>query len=97
VSASGGSASGLLAFRDPDWHPDGHSVDFVPRDPDSHGFIFGGTNVETGRGEGGTVVWNYSTSFGTGTLMAGQHDIFDVILRDNSGATATHTLDFLLV
>ncbi len=95
--ALAGGASGSFIFSDPDWYPDGHSVDFVWHNPDTHGFVFGGTNVETGTGEGGTVVWNYFADFGVGTLVPGQHDGFDIVLRDHYGATTTHTVDILLI
>ena len=92
-----GSTSGSFTFDDPDWYPDGHIVGFVPHNPDSHGFIFGGTPVETGVGGSEQVTWNYKTDFGPGTPVVGQHDVWDVVVQDHFGASATHTLDFLLV
>ena len=35
--------------------------------------------------------------YGPGTLVAGQHDVWDVVVQDHFGAVATHTLDFHLV
>jgi VCBS repeat-containing protein len=97
VAAVGGSASGSFTITDPDWYPDGHSVDFVARNPGSHGFIFGGTPVEGGTGGSEPISWSYSVNPATGTLLPGQHDIFDVIVHDHYGSTVTHTLDFFLV
>jgi VCBS repeat-containing protein len=95
--ANHGNASGSFTFTDPDWYPDGQAADFVWHDPNAHGFVFGGTGVDGGVGEGGTVVWNYSANPATGTLQPGQHDVFDIVLHDHSGATATHTVDVLLL
>jgi VCBS repeat-containing protein len=95
--ANHGSASGSFTFTDPDWYPDGLTVDFVWHNPNAHGFVFGGTGVGSGVGEGGTVVWNYSANPATGTLQPGEHDVFDNVLHDHFGATATHTVDVLLL
>lgn len=89
--------SGSFIFTDPDWYPDGHIVEFVPHNPDAHGFIFGGTPVETGQGGSEQVTWNYSPDVGVGALLAGQHDVWDVVVQDHFGALATHMLDFHLV
>jgi VCBS repeat-containing protein len=92
-----GSTSGSFIYSDADWYPDGQTVDFVPHNPGTHGFIFGGTGVGTGIGGTAPVSWNYIADFGPGTLVAGQHDVWDVVVRDHFGAVATHTLDFFLV
>jgi VCBS repeat-containing protein len=92
-----GSTSGGFTLTDPDFWPDGHSVVFVPHNPDSHGFIFGGTPVEAGVGGSEPITWNYTADFGPGTLVAGQHDVWDVVVQDHFGASVTHTLDFHLV
>ena len=92
-----GSTSGSFTFTDPDWGPDGHTVESVPHNPGAHGFIFGGLPVETGIGGSEQVSWFYTADFGPGTLVAGQHDVWDVVVQDHFGAVATHTLDFLLV
>ncbi|HEY6220891.1 MAG TPA: VCBS domain-containing protein, partial [Gemmatimonadaceae bacterium] len=92
-----GSASGSFTITDPDWGPDGHSVDFVPHDATSHGFMFGGTPVEAGFGGSEPISWNYVADFGAGTLVAGQHDIWDVVVHDHFSSVATYTLDFHVV
>jgi hypothetical protein len=50
-------APGSFAFIDRDWQPDGHNVEFVWHDLNSHDFAFGGTNVEIEMDEDRTVVW----------------------------------------
>jgi VCBS repeat-containing protein len=97
ASVANGSASGSFTMTDPDWYPDGHSVDFVPHDPASHGFMFGGTPVETGVGGSEPISWFYVANPVVGTLIAGQHDVFDVVVHDHYGSSATHTVDILLV
>ncbi|HWP15156.1 MAG TPA: Ig-like domain-containing protein, partial [Xanthobacteraceae bacterium] len=79
-----GSTSGSFTFTDPDWFPDGQTVDFVPHNSSSHGSMTGGTD------------WSYTADFGPGTLVAGQHDIWDAIVKDHFGSVATHTFDFHL-
>jgi VCBS repeat-containing protein len=86
--------TGSFTFTDPDWWPDGHTVEFVPRNPDSHGFMNGGTNVETGSGGDGSITWFYTVN---PEITPRQHDVFDIILHDQYGGVATHTVDFLLV
>jgi VCBS repeat-containing protein len=107
--ASHGTVSDSFVFNDPDWWPDGHSVEFVPHNPDHQispnglwvsqagGFIYGGTGVESGAGGDEPVVWNYTIFDQSIMSGGGQHDVWDVIVRDSFGSTATHTLDFLLV
>jgi VCBS repeat-containing protein len=92
-----GSTSGGFTITDPDFGPDGHTVQFVPHDPATHGFIFGGTPVETGVGGSEPISWNYTADFGAGTLVAGQHDVWDVVVQDHFSASVTYTLDFHLV
>jgi VCBS repeat-containing protein len=92
-----GRASGSFTITDPDWYPDSHNVIFVPHDPSTHGYIFGGTPVEAGVGGSEPISWNYTADFGPGTLIVGQHDIWDVVVQDQFGSSATHTLDFHLV
>jgi hypothetical protein len=67
----------------------------VPHNPSLHGFIFGGTPVEAGQGGSEPISWNYIA--GPDTLLAGQHDVWDVVVRDHYGSSVTHTLDFFLV
>jgi len=97
VVALHGSTAGSFTISDPDWQPDGHSVDFVPHNAATHGVMFGGPPVETGVGGSEPISWNYIADFGPGTLVAGQHDIWDVVVHDQFGAAATYTLDFHLV
>lgn len=80
------STSGSITATDPDGFPDGQFVVFVPHNSAVHGAITGQT------------IWNYTaTDFGTGTLVAGQHDVWDMVVHDQFGATATHALDFHIV
>ena len=92
-----GSTSGSFTVSDADWYPDGQTVAFVPHNPSLHGHLFGGTPVGTGMGGSAPFSWNYTADFGPGTLVAGQHDIWDIVIADQFGSVATHTLDFLLV
>ena len=92
-----GSMTDSFIFTDPDWYPDGHTITFVPHNLDTHGFIVGGTPVEAGMGGSEQVTWSYTANFGPGTLVAGQHDVWDVVVQDHYGASAIHTLDFHLV
>jgi VCBS repeat-containing protein len=92
-----GGTFGSFTINDPDWQPDGHSVDFLPRNAGTHGFMFGGTPVETGVGGSEPISWNYIADGGAGTLTAGQHDVWDVVVHDHFGAVATYMLDFHLV
>ena len=91
-----GSTSGSFTVSDADWYPDGQTIDFVPHNASTHGHIFGGTGVSTGMGGSALLSWNYTANFGAGTLVAGQHDIWDVVVTDHFGASATYTLDFLI-
>lgn len=93
VSHNNGSASGQLTFLDPDWYPDGHSVQFQWHDPNNHGSVLGGTNVEDGRGDGGIITWQYAAN----PMNPNQHDGFDIILRDANQATTVHHVEILLV
>jgi VCBS repeat-containing protein len=79
------STSGSFAFTDPDTFPDNQTVQFVPHDPNTHGFMTGGSD------------WTYIADFGSGTLVAGQHDVWDAVVQDHFGGVATHTFDFHLV
>ncbi|MGB9365992.1 MAG: Ig-like domain-containing protein [Xanthobacteraceae bacterium] len=92
-----GSTSGSFTTTDPDFYPDSHSVQFVAHNAGTHGFMFGGTPVETGVGANEPISWSYIADFGPGTLVAGQHDVWDVVVTDHSGSVATYTLDFHIV
>ena len=46
---------------------------------------------------GGGTSWFYAADFGPGTLVAGQDDVWDIVVQDHYGSVATHTLDFHLV
>jgi VCBS repeat-containing protein len=96
VSLSGGSGtSGDFTFTDPDWHPDGHIVDFVPRNS-SHGSMVGGSSSDNPWGGDGSVHWIYFPGGGAGTLQPGDHDIFDIVVHDHYGSSITHTVDALI-
>ena len=80
------STSGSITATDPDGFPDGQFVVFVPHNSAVHGAITGQT------------IWNYTaTDFGTGTLVAGQDDVWDIVVQDHYGSVAKYTLDFHIV
>ena len=96
VSLDNGGATGDFTFADPDWYPDGHTVDFVARNS-THGTMSGGPSSNSPTGADGSVHWNYFPGGGSGTLLPGDHDIYDIVVRDHYGASITHTVDVLLM
>jgi hypothetical protein len=57
--------------------------------------MFGGTPVEAGQGGSEPISWAYIA--GPDTLLAGQDDVWDVVVQDHYGSVAIHTFDFHLV